>query len=429
MSQDDYSVSDDSVDTHDAFMDMLGLSSNQAFDEIVEEEKNHDQGEESQSSCKLSYSTIPLPEKCSRHLSPSSLALIVDNVLTENQCNFLKEAAHDSSNGFNYITEAVHKTPDGSSYTVQIQNPNPHKLAVLDTDHGPMSSLSPSSIIHETKFQQQRREVTNIMDQLYDTISKVLNHDTNTYYQNFVSRSKCGNHKGLNPRMRILKYDADHNDRFDAHFDATTFVQQQPNKTKSRYQSLITVLVYLNDGGGEDFEDGETIYLDYHYSATTTTTTTTSLESGVKVTPQTGRVVLFEHDLFHSGLPLKRGTKFVMRTDVLFNEIVSHDQYVNKEKKEAIKYDNNDDDDDDDDGGEDESEPFELIIHLCQAMNLSNNELKILEDMDLLHVTLDAFISPGVTLLKNMLVDGGLSQDLVTSLVNRVTSERSSSSR
>ncbi|KAG5175457.1 hypothetical protein JKP88DRAFT_338462 [Tribonema minus] len=137
----------------------------------------------------------------------------------------------------------------------------------------------------------------------------------------FAEREGRGMPVGLTPRLRMLRYAGD--DRFDAHYDRVV-----PEEARG-CESLITVLVYLNDGGGVDFSGGETLFIN-------------ALEplrsDAVAVVPRAGRVVLFEHALYHSGSPLQhqkdpseegrgeggggqggmRGRKFVLRTDVLF---------------------------------------------------------------------------------------------------------------
>ena len=66
----------------------------------------------------------------------------------------------------------------------------------------------------------------------------------------------------------------------------------------------ISMSLVLND----DFEGGATLYED-----------TTEAKRFAAVAPARGRVVLFEHDLWHSGAPVTAGTKLVLRTDVLFD--------------------------------------------------------------------------------------------------------------
>jgi hypothetical protein len=372
---------------------------------------------------------------------------VIDNVLTEIQCQYLIQKAHHNcgnGNGFRYITEASHKAPDGSTYKVQLQNPNPHKLAVIDTCHDPLLSSASVSESNKNRFKgHEDHEATKIMDHLYSIIQNVLNDSNNINYQTFLSRTNCGLHEGLNPRMRILKYDAENNDRFEAHFDATTFVSN-PNSNKNenaktstnhtssknnknQQQSLITVLVYLNNGDGEDFDGGETIYLDYHNSLSRTTSVKrrplNSSKNDIKVTPKIGRVVLFEHDLFHSGSPLQWGTKYIMRTDILFQEqnLVENKEDGSNNSLSNINDVGEDKKDDDDDASTNghTNEKLLLIKNLCDEMNLSSDDVQILDDMDLLHVTPHAFISPGVTLLKQMLADAGIQDEVVVQLFQK----------
>ena len=97
---------------------------------------------------------------------------------------------------------------------------------------------------------------------------------------------------------RLLRYRP--GDRFESHFD-----REVPTDC-GRHRSLVTVLLYLNDA--DDFEGGATLYED-----------TTDAKRFAAVAPARGRVVLFEHDLWHSGAPVTAGTKLVLRTDVLFD--------------------------------------------------------------------------------------------------------------
>ena len=103
---------------------------------------------------------------------------------------------------------------------------------------------------------------------------------------------------GLNERLRLLRYRP--GDQFQSHFDRAVPTDD------GLHRSLVTVLLYLNDAN--TFEGGATLYED-----------TTDAKRFAAVAPARGRVVLFEHDLWHSGAPVTAGTKLVLRTDVLFD--------------------------------------------------------------------------------------------------------------
>ena len=63
--------------------------------------------------------------------------------------------------------------------------------------------------------------------------------------------------------------------------------------------SLLTVLVYLNDG----FAGGETVV------------------QGFPVTPERGTALVFEHQLLHEGAAVTSGRKYVLRSDVMFGRV------------------------------------------------------------------------------------------------------------
>ena len=93
---------------------------------------------------------------------------------------------------------------------------------------------------------------------------------------------------GLNERLRFYRYTPGQHFRW--HLDGA--FQRSP-----RERSRWTFMVYLNDdfdGGGTDFEDG------------------------VTVRPVTGAALVFAHGLRHQGAEVTRGTKYVLRSDVMF---------------------------------------------------------------------------------------------------------------
>lgn len=260
---------DSSVDTQDAFLDMLGLPVGDDLPSLdlqeEELETDVDVAQDNDSSFSPQFSTISLPRKCSRLFYPPDdcLAFRIDNLYSKSACQqLIQTASARNASGFQYITEATHTAPDGSKHSVQLQNPNPHKLSVF---------YHPPTV--ERMWQSLR---ACIMPRI----------------QSFMERTNCGKPLGLNPKLRVLRYDSSDNDRFEAHFDATTMVG-------SNQKSLLTVLLYLNDGDGKEFEGGETLYLDIHNIANTTQD-----DHVTKVTPLAGSVVIFEHGLFHSGAPL-----------------------------------------------------------------------------------------------------------------------------
>ena len=93
---------------------------------------------------------------------------------------------------------------------------------------------------------------------------------------------------GLNERFRFYRYTRDQAFRW--HRDGAF-------RRDDREASRLTLMIYLNEGfggGGTEFDLAET------------------------VVPRTGMALVFAHHLRHQGAPVTQGTKYVLRTDVMF---------------------------------------------------------------------------------------------------------------
>jgi hypothetical protein len=94
---------------------------------------------------------------------------------------------------------------------------------------------------------------------------------------------------GANERFRCYRYSP--GQRFAPHYDGA-FVRNE------RERSLLTLMVYLNEG----FTGGATTFHDF----------------GREVAPRTGMALLFQHLVLHEGCELIAGTKYVLRSDVMY---------------------------------------------------------------------------------------------------------------
>ncbi len=94
----------------------------------------------------------------------------------------------------------------------------------------------------------------------------------------------------LNERLRFYRYRP--GQRFEPHMDHW----YRPSDDEI---TLHTVLAYFND----DFEGGETAFQE---------------QLDDVVIPKRGRVAIFQHKLRHEGRPVLRGTKYAMRSDVIY---------------------------------------------------------------------------------------------------------------
>lgn len=94
---------------------------------------------------------------------------------------------------------------------------------------------------------------------------------------------------GLNERFRFYRYRD--GQKFKPHVDGA--FKRSPTEV-----SLLTAIIYLNEG----FEGGSTNLITLNES----------------VIPKTGMLLLFDHKILHSGASVTSGTKYVLRTDVMY---------------------------------------------------------------------------------------------------------------
>ncbi|KAL4723629.1 hypothetical protein ACLX1H_009269 [Fusarium chlamydosporum] len=127
----------------------------------------------------------------------------------------------------------------------------------------------------------------------------------------------------LNDRMRFLKYSP--GQYFKPHCDGAYYYTEGPGK---EFETYYTVHLYLNDSAENDptseLQGGATSFLDRKG------------EKRVDVNPKAGSVLIFQHKgLFHEGALVKRGTKYTMRTDILYEWIPDKDAGEETETKAA----------------------------------------------------------------------------------------------
>jgi len=105
-----------------------------------------------------------------------------------------------------------------------------------------------------------------------------------------VSPYRGRNAIGLNDRFRFYRYEP--GQCFSAHYDGA---YERGNGERSEY----TFLIYLND----DFEGGCTSFYQ---------------PGRFHVQPRTGSLLLFRHPQLHEGTVVESGTKYVLRSDVMY---------------------------------------------------------------------------------------------------------------
>ena len=106
--------------------------------------------------------------------------------------------------------------------------------------------------------------------------------------------------KKLNPRIRFCKYNP--GQYFNKHLDGVYYESQT-------VQSKLTFMVYLN--GHDEFEGGETLFFSSKASDEVIQT----------FLPETGDLIIFDHNIWHSGKTVTSEEKFVLRSDILYEKI------------------------------------------------------------------------------------------------------------
>ena len=110
--------------------------------------------------------------------------------------------------------------------------------------------------------------------------------------------------------------------------------------------------------------------------------------------------MVFEHNLFHSSVPLTFGTKYVLRTDILFENDGDIDRprgkynnYSNSNRINEDRPENN------------ITPPCSTVLEVCQELSLPDEVQSALVELGLLDLTLDSFFAPGVSSVRDMLDD------------------------
>eukprot|EP01126_Amoeba_proteus_P066217 TRINITY_DN9535_c0_g2_i1.p1 TRINITY_DN9535_c0_g2~~TRINITY_DN9535_c0_g2_i1.p1 ORF type:complete len:239 (+),score=29.68 TRINITY_DN9535_c0_g2_i1:79-717(+) len=98
----------------------------------------------------------------------------------------------------------------------------------------------------------------------------------------------------VNERLRFLRYTP--GQYFARHMDGWF-------SRKNGERSWLTLQLYLNEG----FQGGETTII---------------LDSGLRIPiiPKTGMVLIFQHDIVHEGSVLLGGTKYTIRSDIMYSQ-------------------------------------------------------------------------------------------------------------
>lgn len=164
------------------------------------------------------------------------------------------------------------------------------------------SSFNAANTHYPTSYRNNERQIVdndNLAEMLFDSIKKYIP-------QNIVTKGISKEEQGewelleLNSRIRICRYLP--NQYFKKHLDGVHYQSEMK-------QSKLTFMIYLN--GSEDFEGGKTLFFN-------------SKEDDKVIksyTPQVGDLIIFDHNLWHSGDIVLKGEKYILRSDIIYKKV------------------------------------------------------------------------------------------------------------
>ncbi|KAE8158973.1 oxidoreductase domain-containing protein [Aspergillus tamarii] len=244
----------------------------------------------------------PLPEYKNR------FAVVIDNILTEEECSELIRLA------------------EASSLTPQSTTPV-WERAMINVGGGRQRLATDTRncgrIIWDTP---------ELADKLLNRLMPFLKEleidrlENRPLVTGLAGRNKTYELTRLNERLRFLKYEG--GEYFKPHWDA--FYTTPDQKEKSYY----TVHLYLNGDGEQDLKELReqtrlekgNVNLDVGGKllggATSFLPRYEEKERQLRVFPKTGSVLVFQqNDLLHGGDSVFRGTKYTMRTDIMYQQL------------------------------------------------------------------------------------------------------------
>lgn len=144
---------------------------------------------------------------------------------------------------------------------------------------------------------------------------------------------------GLNERLRFLKYNR--GGYFVQHMDGVYIrPPQHPNYGE---RSMLTYLVYLNEnfeGGALEMEWGEEVAVSPTQSSCFSKSSKSPSQAPtchkvrkVTIQPTTGVVVVHDHQILHEAMMLESGTRYCIRTDIMFAPITMSEEQEEERKE------------------------------------------------------------------------------------------------
>ncbi|CZT25253.1 uncharacterized protein RCC_10982 [Ramularia collo-cygni] len=242
---------------------------------------------------RIDFAKTCLPEYAGRY------AVVLDNVLNEAECQQLIEAAEATTNG---EWERAMVNIGGGRQALYADTRNCGRI-IMDSEE------------LVDKVWQRIAAIPDVQE-----IMELKN--CPIYFGNGPrKREEVWRFSRPNERMRFLKYQG--GEFFRAHCDGS---YERDDRSERSY---FTLHLYLNNSDSPSAEEIDKMSpaerLEAAKStlvggATTFHCMSCDPERSLDVLPRTGRVLLFQHrDLLHSGADVIQGTKYTMRTDLMYS--------------------------------------------------------------------------------------------------------------
>lgn len=167
---------------------------------------------------------------------------------------------------------------------------------------GKKASFKKAITHYPTSYRNNERQLTDDEDFSNRLFSEIKNHIPTTIEVEGIAEVEQGAWMidYLNPRIRICRYLP--GQYFHKHLDGVHFVSESQ-------QSKLTFMIYLN--GSEDFTGGKTLF----FNSKKDDTIIGSYEA------KKGDLIIFDHNLWHSGAVVLKGEKYILRSDIIYRKI------------------------------------------------------------------------------------------------------------
>lgn len=171
-----------------------------------------------------------------------------------------------------------------------------------------------------------------------DIVPKDLHSIKPVPYMNSFTKGDEWTPIGVNPHIRYYKYDKGQYVLKHDDYRMSRYRYSEGENKWYQQMSFLTILVYLN----EEFSGGNTAFWTKYATPDAPSSHCRYLRevefesADLIIPPQTGKVLLQDHVVQHEGEEVTKGTKYIIRTDVLHEKEVSPERIQEKFKKGQV---------------------------------------------------------------------------------------------